>query len=125
MGFLIFIVVLFLLMWLLVVVPQRRRQSAQKALIDGLKPGDEVLTAGGLYGDVTEIGEDEVALEIAPGVEVRVAMRAIATVIPPDAYEDEEEDEEAEEEAAELAPAEEIGEALPDGERASTEAEPR
>ena len=123
MGFLIFIVVLFLLMWLMVVLPQRRRQAAQKALIDGLKPGDEVLTAGGLYGDVTEIGEDEVALEIAPGVEVRVATRAIATVIPPDAYEDE--DEEAAEEAAELAPAEEVGEALPEGERASGEADRR
>jgi preprotein translocase subunit YajC len=122
-GFLIFIVVLFLLMWLIVILPQRRRQAAQKSLIDRLKPGDEVLTAGGLYGDVTEIGEDEIAMEIAPGVEVRVAARAIATVIPPDAYE--EEDEDVPEEAAELAPAEEVAEALPDGERASTEADRR
>ena len=92
MGFLIFLMFALLLMWLLVVMPQRRRQAAHKAMIDGLKPGDEVLTAGGLYGDVTEIGEDEVALEVAPGVEVRVAMRAIATVIPPDMYEDEEQE---------------------------------
>jgi preprotein translocase subunit YajC len=120
-GFLIFIVVLFLLMWLMVVLPQRRRQAAQRSLIDGLKPGDEVLTAGGLYGDVTEIGEDEIAMEIAPGVEVRVATRAIATVIPPDAYEDEDA-----EEASELAPAEDVGEALPEGrERASAEPDPR
>lgn len=98
MGFLIFLIFALILMWLLIVLPQRRRQAAQKALIEGLKPGDEVLTAGGLYGDVTEIGEDEVALEIAPGVEVRVALRAIATVIPPDAYEEDE----AEEEPVEL-----------------------
>jgi preprotein translocase subunit YajC len=122
-GFLIFIVVLFLIMWLMVVMPQRRRQAAQKALINGLKPGDEVLTAGGLYGDVTEIGEDEIAMEIAPGVEVRVAMRAIATVIPPDAYEGEEDEAE---EASELAPAEDVGEALPEGrQRASAEPDPR
>jgi preprotein translocase subunit YajC len=121
-GFLIFIIVLFLLMWLMVVLPQRRRQAAQKSLIAGLKPGDEVLTAGGLYGDVTEIGEDEIAVEIAPGVEVRVATRAVATVIPPDAYE---EDEEVAEEPAELAPAEDVAEALPEGERASTEADRR
>lgn len=76
-------------MWLLVVMPQRRRQAAHKALIAGLKPGDEVLTAGGLYGDVTEVGEDEIAMEVAPGVEVRVAMRAIAMVTPPGTYEDE------------------------------------
>jgi preprotein translocase subunit YajC len=123
MGFLIFIVVLFLLMWLMVVLPQRRRQAAQKALIGGLKPGDEVLTAGGLYGDVTEVGEDEVALEIAPGVEVRVATRAIATVIPPDAYEDD--DEEVGEGVAELSSADDPGEALPEGARASGEPDPR
>jgi preprotein translocase subunit YajC len=92
-GFLIFLALALILMWLLVVMPQRRRQAAHKAMIEALKPGDEVLTAGGLYGDVTEIGEDEVALEIAPGVEVRVAMRAVATVIPPDVYEEEEEQE--------------------------------
>jgi preprotein translocase subunit YajC len=92
MGFLIFLIFALLLMWLLVVMPQRRRQSAHKAMITGLKPGDEVLTAGGLYGDVTEVGEDEIAMEIAPGVEVRVAMRAIAMVTPPGTYDDEEED---------------------------------
>ena len=90
MEFLIFIVLGFLLMWLFVVLPQRRRLAAHERLVESIKPGDEVVTAGGLYGDVTEVGEDEIAMEIAPGVEVRVAMRAIGAVIPPDAYEDEE-----------------------------------
>jgi preprotein translocase subunit YajC len=110
-GFLILIVLTFLLMWLLVILPQRRRQAAQKALLQELTPGQEVLTAGGLYGDVIEVGEDEVAIEIAPGVIVRVALRAIAAVIPPDAYEEEDE-----EEPAELAPAEEVAEAAPEAE---------
>lgn len=90
MELLIFIVFGFVLMWIFVVLPQRRRQSAHESMIASLQPGDEVVTAGGIYGDVTEIGEDEVALEIAPGVEVRVATRAIGAVIPPDSYEDEE-----------------------------------
>ena len=91
--FLIFIVLGFLLMWLFVVLPQQRRIAAHERLvIESIKPGDEVVTAGGLYGDVlTEVGEDEIAMEIAPGVEsTREAMRAIGAVIPPDAYEDEE-----------------------------------
>jgi preprotein translocase subunit YajC len=96
--FLIFIVLGFLLMWLFVVLPQRRRMSAHEKLVETLKPGDEVVTAGGLYGDVTEVGDDEVALEIAPGVEVRVATRAIGAVIPPDAYEDEDVADESDEE---------------------------
>jgi preprotein translocase subunit YajC len=81
----------FLLMWVFVVLPQRRRMAAHHRMVDDLKVGDEVLTAGGLFGDVTEIGDDEVAVEVAPGVEVRVAARAIASVIPPDVYEDDDE----------------------------------
>jgi preprotein translocase subunit YajC len=100
-DFLIVLVFGFALMWLFIILPQRRRQSAHKSLLDNLKPGDEVVTAGGLYGDVTEIGEDEIAMEIAPGVEVRVATRAIAAVIPPDVYE---EDDAPAEESAETAP---------------------
>ncbi len=122
MQFLIFLLFAFILMWLLVVLPQRRRQAAQKAMIASIQPGVEVLTAGGLYGDVVEVGDDELAIEIAPGVVVRIASRAVASVVPPDAYEDEEE---AAEEDAELAPAEEVAEALPEGERASTESDRR
>jgi preprotein translocase subunit YajC len=88
-------------MWLLIILPQRRRQASHRSLVEGLKPGDEVVTAGGLYGDVTEIGDDEIAMEIAPGVEVRIATRAIAAVIPPDEYE---EDDAPAEQSAETAP---------------------
>ena len=126
MSFLVFLLFAFVLMWLLVVLPQRRRQAAQKAMLESIEPGVEVLTAGGLYGDVVEVGEDELAIEIAPGVVVRIATRSVATVIPPDAYEDEAEDV-VEEEDAELAPAEEIAEALPEAEagRARSEADRR
>ncbi len=84
MSLLIIIVFGFLMMWLFVLLPQRRRQAAQSAMLDALEPGDEVLTAGGLYGSVVEIDDDELVLEVAPEVEVRVARRAIAAVIPPD-----------------------------------------
>ena len=109
MDFLIILILGFGLMWVLIVLPQRRRQSAHNAMVAALKPGDEVVTAGGLYGDVTEIGEDEIAMEIAPDVEVRVASRAIAAVIPPDAYEEDDTAEEATEEE----PAEESAETTP------------
>ena len=128
MSFLVFLLFAFVLMWLLVVLPQRRRQAAQKAMLESIEPGVEVLTAGGLYGDVVEVGEDELAIEIAPGVVVRIATRSVATVVPPDAYEDEGEDVvEVEEEGAELAPAEEIAEALPEPapERARSDADRR
>jgi preprotein translocase subunit YajC len=88
MGFLIVLVIGFVLMWLLIVLPQRRRQAAHADMVESLAPGDYVVTAGGLYGTITELGDDDLGLEIAPDVEVRVAKRAIGAIIPPDEIED-------------------------------------
>jgi preprotein translocase subunit YajC len=80
-GFLILIVA-FAFLWLVLVRPQKRRQVEQQRMISGLRVGDEVLTAGGIYGTIVRLDESEVAVEIAPGLEVRVARRAIAGVTP-------------------------------------------
>jgi preprotein translocase subunit YajC len=79
-GFLFIIIIAFLLIWLIVVRPQRRRQTEQQQMLGDLRVGDEVLTAGGIYGTVSRLDEDEVTVEIAPKTEVRVARRAIAAV---------------------------------------------
>jgi preprotein translocase subunit YajC len=79
-GFFFIIIIAFLLLWLIVVRPQRRRQSRQQQMLSELRVGDEVLTAGGIYGTVSRLGEDDVTVEIAPKLEVRVARRAIAGV---------------------------------------------
>ena len=65
-------------LWLIVIRPQRRKQKLQQSVQSDLAAGDEVLTAGGVYGKVTRIGDDDVHVEIAPNVEIRVARRAIA-----------------------------------------------
>jgi preprotein translocase subunit YajC len=76
------LLLLFILMWFLVIRPQRKRQQAQQRMMDDLSPGQEIVTAGGLYGTVQSlIGDDEARVEIAPDVYVRVARRAIAAVI--------------------------------------------
>jgi preprotein translocase subunit YajC len=98
---LLVIVALFVVFWLLLIRPQRRRQQAQEQMISTLRVGDEIVTAGGLYGDITAIEGDEVYVEIADGVEVRVARRAVAGVMP----DEEEEPEDAEEPAEEPEPA--------------------
>src|SRR5918999_3543864 len=77
----IFILVLLLLMWFLLIRPQRKRQVEQQRMIDSLRVGQEVVTAGGLYGTVNAVEADEVHLEIADGIEVRVAKRAIAGIV--------------------------------------------
>jgi preprotein translocase subunit YajC len=81
-GFFVLILLVLFIVWLLLVQPQRRRRRAQEAMIDNLRPGDEVITAGGLFAQVVRIVEDEVTVELSPGVEARLAKRAIAAVIP-------------------------------------------
>ena len=121
MIYLILIVGLLVAMWVLLIRPQRRRQMEQQDLLGNLDVGDEIVTAGGLYGHVESIEEDEIHLEIAPGTVVRVAKRAIAAVLPDEDEEEyEEEYEDAEPEAAADDEPEAEHEEAPAGEEASS-----
>jgi preprotein translocase subunit YajC len=91
-GGYIFILFLLVIMWFLLIRPQRRRQVESQRLVQSLAVGKEIVTAGGLYGTITALEDDEARVEIADGVEVRIAKRAIAGVL----SEDEEPDEEPE-----------------------------
>lgn len=96
-GTLILLAAMFALLWVLLIRPQKRKQAEQQQLLSGIEPGDEVLTMGGIYGIVHEIDEDDdLVVEIAEGIRVRVARRAVAGVEKPD-----DETDEADEDAAE------------------------
>ena len=89
MATLILLAAMFALLWLLLIRPQRQRQQKQQQLLGAIEPGDEVLTVGGLYGIVQEIDEeDDLIVEIADGVHVRIARRAVGGVVKPDDEED-------------------------------------
>jgi preprotein translocase subunit YajC len=79
-SFFFVIILAFLVLWLVVVRPQKKRQLKQQQLLNELHVGDEVLTAGGIYGTISRLDDDQVTVEIAPKTEVRVARRAIAGV---------------------------------------------
>jgi len=66
--------------YFLLIRPQQRRSRAQKDLLAGLDVGDEVLTAGGMFGIVVDIDDDEgvVTVEVAPNTRIRVVKRAIS-----------------------------------------------
>ena len=89
---LVIVVVLVLIFWLLIVRPQRRRQAEQNALIQNIQVGDEIVTAGGLFGHVQNVADDELLVEIAPGTNVRIARRAVAGIVGPEAEEDEDDE---------------------------------
>ena len=82
-GFLILIVA-FGFLWFVLIRPQKRRQIEAARLVNSLDVGDEVLTAGGIYGEITGLEDDAVLVRIAPELEVRVARKAIGAVIKPE-----------------------------------------
>ena len=86
----LFILVLLALVWFMLIRPQRRRQQEAQRLLESIGVGKEIVTAGGLYGTVTAIEDDEVRVEIADGIEVRVAKRAVAGVVSEDENDPEE-----------------------------------
>jgi preprotein translocase subunit YajC len=99
MGGYIFILILLVGMWFLLIRPQRRRQLEAQRLLQALEVGKEIVTAGGLYGTITALEDDEARVQIADGVEVRIAKRAIAGVLSGD-----EEPQELEEESTATLP---------------------
>jgi preprotein translocase subunit YajC len=79
------IVIAFLFLYFVLVRPQKRRQLEQQRMLNQVSVGDEIVTAGGIYGEITAVDEDDVRVRIAPDLEVRVARRAIAGVTTPSA----------------------------------------
>jgi preprotein translocase subunit YajC len=77
-GTVIVIVLLFALFWLVLIRPQRRQAAEQRELLASLEPGDEIVSAGGLYGVIKSIDGDELQVEIADGLVVRMARGAVA-----------------------------------------------
>ena len=76
------LVLIFGIMYLLLIRPQQKKIKDQKAMIEAVRRGDQVLTGGGIIGKVTKVGDDGVLeVEIADGVKVKIAKQTIAQVM--------------------------------------------
>jgi preprotein translocase subunit YajC len=74
-------VIIFVIMYFLILRPQQQRAKAQRELVQGARRGDMVVTTGGLIGKITKaVDENEVEVEIAPNVKVRLTRSGIADV---------------------------------------------
>jgi len=76
----IFLVLLFGIFYFLLIRPQRKKQKEQQAMMQELKRGDRVITAGGIYGQIESLSEDSVVLKIESGTTIRVARASIAGI---------------------------------------------
>lgn len=69
--------------YFLIIRPNKQRQQQQRQLIESLQPGAEVMTTAGIYGTVAVVTEDELSLEISPGVYIRILPAAVSRVVQP------------------------------------------
>ena len=82
-SLLLIIVLVFVGFYFLLIRPQRRRQQQAQQQQRDVTPGARVRTTAGMYGTVTAVDGDDVFLEIAPGVKVKMMKRAIMQVVAP------------------------------------------
>lgn len=75
------IILIFLIMYFLMIRPQQKKVKEHRAMIEALRRGDQVVTAGGLIGKVVKVSDGEVEVELAPSVKVRVVRSTITQVL--------------------------------------------
>jgi preprotein translocase subunit YajC len=63
--------------YFIILLPMKRKQQKVQEFLDNLKVGDRVITTGGIYGQVTKLGEQSVQLQIADKIKIEVAKSAI------------------------------------------------
>ena len=76
------LVLMFVVMYFLMIRPQQKRAKEQRAMMDALTKGDEVVTAGGMLGRVVKVVDAYVTIEVASGTEVTVQKSSITTLLP-------------------------------------------
>ncbi|HKL68416.1 preprotein translocase subunit YajC [Salibaculum sp.] len=81
-GDLLMLAAIFAIMYFLLIRPQQKKLKDHQAMVKALRRGDQVVTQGGLIGKVTKVKEDnELELELAQGVKVRVVQSTISQVL--------------------------------------------
>lgn len=75
------LILIFVIMYFLMIRPQQKRAKEHRAMVEALRKGDVVVTAGGILGKVTNVQDEEVEVELAQGVRVRVIRTTITQVL--------------------------------------------
>jgi len=82
MGALLLPVIMIVVFYFLLIRPQSKRAKEHRAMVAALEVGAEIATNGGILGKVTEVSEQFLTVEIAPGVNVKIQRHTVAQVLP-------------------------------------------
>jgi preprotein translocase subunit YajC len=75
-------VLIFVVFYFLLIRPQQKKQKEMRQMLGALQKGDEIVTAGGVVGRITKLGDQYATVEVAPNVEMIVQRPAISQVLP-------------------------------------------
>jgi len=76
-SIILFLILIFGMFYLILIRPQRRKQKEHQRLVEELKRGDRVITAGGIYGQIESVSDDSVVIKIESGVTMKVARNSV------------------------------------------------
>ncbi len=76
------LVLMFVVLYFVMIRPQMKKAKEHKAMVEALAKGDEVVSAGGMLGKVSKLGDIYIGLEVANGVEVQIQRSAVVQVLP-------------------------------------------
>ena len=76
-------ILVFLIFYLLIIMPSRKRQKRHQQMVEELKPGDKIITSGGIHGTVMGVQKDKIELKIAANVKVDISKSAVGAILSP------------------------------------------
>jgi preprotein translocase subunit YajC len=80
-GSLVPIVLILGIFYVVLILPERKKQKKHQSMLDALKKGDRVMTSGGIHGNVVQVANDVVVLQVADNVRMRFARAAVQTIL--------------------------------------------
>ncbi len=76
------LVLMFVVLYFVMIRPQMKKQKEHRTMIEAIAKGDEIVSAGGMLGKISKLGDSYLGLEIANGVEVQIQRSAVVQVLP-------------------------------------------
>ncbi len=76
------LVLMFVVLYFVMIRPQMKKQKEHRSMVEALAKGDEIISAGGVLGKVSKLGDNYLGLEISNGVEIQIQRSAVIQVLP-------------------------------------------
>jgi preprotein translocase subunit YajC len=74
-------ILVFVIFYLLIVMPQRNRQKKHQRMVEELRPGDQIITSGGVYGTIMGVQPDRIELKVAANVKIDITKSSVAVIL--------------------------------------------